>query len=127
MYFAHSNNDQHRFLTMFDDAKVQECYRRAESIVPQQALALENGKLSYDAAAKIAQHLTGESDEAFVRSAFQLLLANMVTEDEVAACLQAMAEWRRLFSRQDIADLELRVRSNLVLSLINHNDFVTVR
>ena len=42
LYFVHSHNDHHRFLEIFDDAGVQECYRREQSIVPQQVLALAN-------------------------------------------------------------------------------------
>ncbi|KAB2668803.1 MAG: DUF1553 domain-containing protein, partial [Verrucomicrobia bacterium] len=43
LYFQHSNNDRNLFLATFDDATVKECYRREQSIVPQQALALLNG------------------------------------------------------------------------------------
>jgi len=53
IYFYHSNNDRNLFLTAFDDATVQECYRRDESIVPQQALALANSRLSHDIAQQI--------------------------------------------------------------------------
>ena len=48
LYFVHSHNEHQKFLSMFDDASVLECYRRAESIVPQQALALENSPLATD-------------------------------------------------------------------------------
>src|SRR5205814_1822957 len=30
VYFVHSHNDHHKFLSMFDGASVLECYRRAE-------------------------------------------------------------------------------------------------
>ena len=53
LYFVHSHNDHHKFLTMFDDASVLECYRRAESIVPQQALALANSQFALAMAEKI--------------------------------------------------------------------------
>src|SRR5262249_3545298 len=46
LYFVHSHNDHHKFLMQFDDAGVLECYRRTESIVPQQALTLTNSKFS---------------------------------------------------------------------------------
>src|SRR6202035_6061022 len=46
IYFVHSHNEEQRFLGVFDDASVRECYRRSESIVPQQALALANSKLT---------------------------------------------------------------------------------
>ena len=50
LYFFHSNNDRNLFLTTFDEAAVKECYRRDQSIVPQQALALTNSKLVLNAA-----------------------------------------------------------------------------
>ena len=36
------------FLALFDAANVSECYRRSESVVPQQALALANSPLTLD-------------------------------------------------------------------------------
>lgn len=59
LYFYHSNNERNLFLTTFDQAAVKECYRREQSIVPQQALALSNSSLVLDAAARIAGLLTG--------------------------------------------------------------------
>ena len=35
---------------MFDDADIQQCYRRSESIIPQQALALANSRVSLEMA-----------------------------------------------------------------------------
>ena len=58
LYFFHSNNDRNLFLTTFDDASVKECYRRDQSIVPQQALALTNSRLVHDAARPIAKRLS---------------------------------------------------------------------
>ena len=54
LYFFHSNNDRNLFLTTFDAAMVTECYRREQSIVPQQALALTNSRLVLDSAKPIA-------------------------------------------------------------------------
>ncbi|NCF84969.1 MAG: DUF1549 domain-containing protein, partial [Verrucomicrobiaceae bacterium] len=45
LYFFHSNNERNLFLTIFDEARVTDCYRREQSVVPQQALALTNSKL----------------------------------------------------------------------------------
>jgi len=49
LYFFHSHNERNLFLSTFDEARVNECYRREQSIVPQQALALTNSKLVLDA------------------------------------------------------------------------------
>ena len=42
---------------MFDDADHLQCYRRSESIVPQQALALANSELSLKMAEEIAERI----------------------------------------------------------------------
>src|SRR5438067_9843983 len=80
LYFVHSHNEHNRFLSMFDDANVLECYRRAESIVPQQALALENSVASLTAAEKVARRLTDKlgnvSDPEFVRATFETVLVS---------------------------------------------------
>ncbi len=78
LYFVHSHNEHHRFLSVFDDASVLECYRRVESIVPQQALALQNSRLALTAAEKIADRLNTPdrvSDASFVKAAFEAILA----------------------------------------------------
>ncbi len=131
IYFVHSHNDQHRFLGIFDDASVLECYRRAESIVPQQALALENSKLALAAAEKIAARLTQKlgpvSDRDFARAAFETVLASAPTAAEQAACADALAEWVGALKKENAADPVGRARANLVHALLNHNDFITVR
>jgi hypothetical protein len=63
LYFFHSNNDRNLFLTTFDETLVKDCYRREQSIVPQQALALTNSKLILDASARIAERLSAEGDK----------------------------------------------------------------
>ena len=62
MYYVHSHNDHQMFLKQFDDAGVLECYRRTESIVPQQALTLANSKFSLTMADAIAARLGKGSD-----------------------------------------------------------------
>jgi mono/diheme cytochrome c family protein len=131
LYFVHSHNDHHKFLSTFDDASVLECYRRSESIVPQQALALSNSRLALDAAAKIAvrlQHRLGNvPDASFVRAAFELILGATPTAPEQAECEQALAEWAALLRRQGNPDAAARARIDLVHALLNHNDFITIR
>ncbi len=60
LYFKHSRDDQDKFLKMFDDADLLQCYRRSESIVPQQALALSNSGLSIKMATTIAERIAAE-------------------------------------------------------------------
>jgi hypothetical protein len=127
LYFFHSHNEEQRFLSVFDSPNVLQCYRRTESIVPQQALALANSKLTLEMAARIADGLdkAARTDTDFVRTAFEATLACRPTAEELAACEQALAQWRDLGRTRP--DGQRRARTNLVHALLNHNDFITVR
>ena len=122
LYFFHSNNERNLFLSTFDDAEVKECYRRDQSIVPQQALALTNSKLVSESAPKIATLLALPDEAAFIRKAFTVLLGIKASDAEVTASVSALDAWRKLPK----ATPE-NARSNFIIALINHNDFVTLR
>jgi hypothetical protein len=130
IYFFHSNNERNLFLTTFDGALVTECYRRTQSIVPQQALAMTNSQLVLDGSKPIAERIwkaispsESEVDDAeFIRGAFLVLLGSSPSEAELRASLEAIQKWRQL---PNVANHE--VRRYLVWSLMNHSDFVTLR
>jgi hypothetical protein len=127
LYFFHSNNERNLFLTMFDEALVTDCYRREQSIVPQQALALSNSQLVLTAAPQIAKQVTDRLAEptdrqAFITAAFELLLGFQPSTAEQKAALAALEAWQK----QPNTD-ESTARAQLVWALINHNDFVTLR
>jgi hypothetical protein len=133
VYFWHSDIDRNLFLTTFDDADVKECYRRDQSIVPQQALALSNAAIVHDSATTIAERIisagttagAGMSDEAFLDRAFVMLLDRRPSADERAACSAAIGKWRALGKPAGAgADPAL---VHMVWALLNHNDFVTLR
>ncbi len=126
LYFFRSSNEGSQFLTTFDDAPVKECYRRDQSIVPQQALALTNSRLVNDAAERISKKLAraGDDDAAFVRRAFAALMAMRPCEAEVAACTRALEAWR---AADTSAEKDAAARTQLIRTLINHDDFVTLR
>ena len=130
LYFVHSNIEHQKFLATFDDASVLECYRRSVSIVPQQALALENSPLANAAAEKIARrweaaHPPGTSDRDFVRAAFLLVLSVEPSEAEADAALDALSQFAEAGRRAGRSDFAVRARIGLVRALLNHNDFVT--
>jgi hypothetical protein len=131
LYIFHSHNERHKFLSMFDDANVLECYRRTESIVPQQALALSNSRLTLEMAKKINERLHEQlgpvSDKAFVRAAFEFVLCCTPSADESDACERALDEWTSLLKVRSIADPRRRARADLIAALVNHNDFITIR
>jgi hypothetical protein len=129
LYFFHSHNEYHKFLSQFDDANVLECYRRSESIVPQQALTLANSRFALQMAerfnTRLNERLGAVPDRVFAEAAFGTILASKPGPAELSACEQALAEWNKLL--QGTPDAVRRARLNLVQALLNHNDFVTVR
>ncbi|HUR54199.1 MAG TPA: PSD1 and planctomycete cytochrome C domain-containing protein, partial [Gemmataceae bacterium] len=127
MYFFHSHNEHHKLLGIFDDANVLDCYRRTESIVPQQALALWNSRFAQTAAAKIADKLPAGTDAVFVTAAFETVLGTTPTRAELAACEASLSELKEVLKELKDAERTKRARTQLVQALLNHNDFITVR
>ena len=136
------------FLTLFDAASPNECYRRDQSVMPQQALALSNSSLSLAQSRKLAARITadtgGDLDPigSFVTSAFERVLGRSPTMAERQTCDAFVREQSdRLSTRSELEaigsgdagpvppswDPAQRARENLVHVLINHNDFVTIR
>ncbi len=101
---------------MFDDADRLACYRRAESIMPQQALALANSELAIGMAAKIAEQIDGDGDGLIAR-AFETVLGRQADEAELAACREFLSSLPR----------PEHGTARLIHALLNHNDFVTIR
>jgi mono/diheme cytochrome c family protein len=147
IYFRHTPDSQAMFLKLFDAPDPTDCYKRDESIVPQQALALANSKLSYTQARLLARKISGESqqkagDSQFIRDAFEITLGRPPTEKELAESTSFLRQQKTLFvSPKGLTLLpagtasavppsqepSLRARENLVHVLFNHNDFVTIR
>ena len=141
LYFVHSHNNHNKFLSTFDDANVLDCYRRAESIVPQQALALENSPLAMLMAGKIALNIESalrandavakaierDNDADFVRLAFVWILSVEPSADEQTTMLELLRRMIELANQKQHPNPVSVARTNLVLSILNHNDFITVR
>ena len=131
MYFVHSHNDHQKFLSMFDDANVLDCYRRGESIVPQQALALENSPFATEMAGKIGGRIAAAapsaSDAEFLRTTFVTILSVEPTAEEQATMSELLQRMTELARIKNHPNPEVLARSNLVQTLLNHNDFITIR
>ncbi len=142
IYFRTTPDNQMAMLAQFDMANPNACYRREESVAPQQSLALMNGGLLLDQSRLLARRLskTGNKDREFAQGAFERILnrapsaselATMVHYLESEAVAKTMAggefpgEGEATVSPS--ADPVLRARENLVHVLFNHNDFVTIR
>lgn len=131
LYFVHSHNEHQKFLSTFDDASVLECYRRAESIVPQQALALENSSLATTMAGAIEKRISTDnpqmSDHEFVRLAFLTTLSIEPTEQERALVMESFDKLKKVASLKSPSSATVAARVGIVHALLNHNDFITVR
>ena len=114
LYFFHSRDGRSRFLATFDDADVFACYRRSESIVPQQALAIMNSQTAAASAKQIAAVFEPNiSSEALVRAAFSMILARPPAQAELA---------------ESLAYLKVQPkREHFIHALINLNDFLMIR
>lgn len=118
IYFRHSKEKRITFLDIFDLADVTDCYRRDETVMPQQSLALANSELVASSAARLRdqlQHLT--DDTQFVESAILLILNRPSRPKEVETCLQFLETGE---------DREVS-REGVIRALLNHHEFVTVR
>jgi hypothetical protein len=151
IYYHHARDEQMLFLTMFDAPSVEECYRRHETIVPQQALALSNSKFVFDRADEIARVVAVQAGDGstanFVTSAFELLLGRVPTEAEHVAAIDGLERLAAVESTDAPAAKETkeagaagsaeaaqsgtavrdRARAAFIHVLLNHNDFVTIR
>jgi hypothetical protein len=144
VYLRHAAEKQMEFLLLFDAASVTECYRRVESVVPQQALALANSTLSQAQARLLARKLASQAGDpaAFVRLGFEHVLGRLPTEAEQRDCERFLTDQATLLADRaklsaftsgpassvpPSADPTMRAREDLIHVLMNHNEFVTIR
>ncbi len=131
IYFRHSKEKRVEFLDIFDAANVTECYRRNETIVPAQALALMNSQMLGNIADRLAERISEQArtgnpervrDSAFVEMAFIEILGRPATVEERNAVERFCQSLRT--SQKSMS--EPTVESSLVRVLLNHHDFITV-
>jgi hypothetical protein len=148
LYYRHANDKQSIFMQVFDAPSPNECYRRVETVTPQQSLALANSPLALTASRKLAAELSGEvgaaaeKDETFIAAAYERVLCRPPASDERDACVEFLHSQAKLLTDaknltpfvgtgtatvKPAADPRQRARENLVHVLLNHNDFATVR
>ncbi len=145
LYFRHAKEKRVTFLKLFDSANVSSCYRRSESVMPQQALALANSPLAREQARVLAGRIgqeSGVSDSAFIEGAFVRILGRDPTHEERDACVEYLSEQAgHLAEKASLSAFNSgpastvkpsvnpreRAREDLVHVLFNHNDFVTIR
>jgi hypothetical protein len=128
LYLRHAAEKQAEFLQIFDGPSVTECYERRPSVMPQQALALGNSELAVKQARILAGKLSesGADDERFISQAFERILVRQPTAAELRQCREFLSSPIAV-STASAEKAAARARENLILVLLNHNDFVTVR
>lgn len=150
LWFRHTPDDKVLMLALFDAPDPEECFRRVESVVPQQALALSNSEISLDHSRILARQITDmvgsgsavETTSRFVKLAFEQVLSRSPSDAERAKCVgfldyqsQVLADVKKLTPLEGLdrttippaADARQRAREDLVHVLFNYNEFVTIR
>ena len=92
VYFRFNTEYKMMFLEQFDPANPAECYERRESVVPQQALALNNSALALSQSRLLAKRWAGSSAAEFVTMAFEQVLGRAPTAAEQARCERFLNE-----------------------------------
>ncbi len=117
LYFRQDKERQMTFLSLFDGAKVNECYQRKATVSPQQALAMFNSRIASQQGGKLAETHSSLNSHEYVNTLFELILCREPSSEEMSECAAFLAE----FSGSPAA------RHQLALAMLNHNDFVTIR
>ena len=112
LYYRHTPDQVMPFLEAFDAAGPTECYRRAATVVPQQAMALVNSRLSYRAAEAVTKGVAATEPGAAVVELYAKLLGRAPSDAEAKLCVEF---------------LTTNPPAALTQALFNHADFSTIR
>jgi hypothetical protein len=144
IYYRHAPEKFSPFMLAFDSASVTECYRRVETVVPQQALAMANSPLAIAAARQLASSIQAPDQAAYIDALFRLVLGRPPAAEESAAAARFLEDQARRLSDPSkltafdaapkkptadspAADPRRRARENLAHVMLNHNEFLMIR
>ena len=146
VYFQTAYEKQMTFLQLFDVASPEECYERKDSIIPQQALAMANSPLAKRQSRVLANSIMQQLDNTdvlkFIQMGFEQILGRPPSERELAVCQKFISQQTEKLSNPDVLtkfdsgakvdiaaakDPQIRACENLVLVLLNHKEFITIR
>ncbi|MDP7275227.1 MAG: DUF1553 domain-containing protein [Planctomycetaceae bacterium] len=129
IYYRYARDDKYKMLEIFDPAGVEECYRRHETVVPQQSLALANSRLVQTLAAAIGERLSAASHPEFVTAAYETILGRSPSAVERSITVEACKTLVDQLARQGLGAAEARTRahSHVAHVLVMHNDFLVIR
>lgn len=147
LYFGNYPEDGGRInmLGLFNAADPNGCYRRDNSVMPQQSLALVNSQFAIDQSRRATRHI-GKSlpadvdDKSFITAAYEVVLSRRPGEQELKLCLEFLERQRILYSDQPASktpkpdknrigpasDPRWRARESLIRTLFSHHDFITI-
>jgi hypothetical protein len=139
LYFRNTPNEKMLMLEVFDVADPNACYRRKESVVPAQSLAMMNSGLIQDTARMLASRLADKDN--FVAVAFETILSRQPTSAELQRCRKYLKNNMDQDQRQSESTFPdggtaqtlpskepaMRAKENLLHVLFLHNDFVAIR
>ena len=148
-YSCNPENDGKSELSkLFDAPEPGDCYRRSNTIIPQQALALTNSQLVHDLSSTLAAAVLRELPETELRTdadmgiciqhLFLRILSREATNTEINICLSAYRDQLKTGLPKDVKDQaeteacrdnprSLNALSSIARALLNHNDFITIR
>ena len=103
LYFGNYPEDVGRInmLGLFNAADPNGCYRRDNSVMPQQSLALVNSQFAIDQSRRATRHI-GKSlpadvdDKSFITAAYEVVLSRRPGEQELKLCLEFLERQRIL-------------------------------
>ncbi|HEV7225215.1 MAG TPA: PSD1 and planctomycete cytochrome C domain-containing protein [Pirellulales bacterium] len=155
LYISHHGEAREPLLETFDAANPGECYRRTQTVAPQQALALVNAELTLQPSRILARRLwqsvsvraadasqldAAALDANFVDAAFEHLLTRPPNEQERQAALELLRRQVEVYraappqnaaeptdASRPAADPALRAKESLIHVLYSHHDFMTIR
>jgi hypothetical protein len=152
LYYRHAPEKFMTFLQSFDSPSPNECYRRNETVVPQQALALANSTLVLDQARRLAATVSqaisaqpksqSQPQALYVDALFERILSRKPSAAERRVCCEFLAKQSDLLADthhltafasgnpSTVAgsrDRVQRSREDLAHVLLNHSEFVTIR
>jgi len=147
LYFGTYPEDGGRInmLGLFNAADPNGCYRRDNSVMPQQSLALVNSQFAIEQSRRATRHIgqtlqSDVDDKSFVTAAYEVVLSRRPTMKEQTLCLEFLERQRKLYSQQPAdttpkaektgggpsPDPRWRSRESLVRTLFSHHDFITI-
>jgi hypothetical protein len=143
LYLRQSPENHVDFLSVFDAPSPDQCERRSENILPQQALATANSSLYEEAAHLLADSLAKQHPDvdSFISSCFEAVLGRPSTPEEMSVSKQFVAKQAELLTNPAQLSLisspitgsdaasepQRRAREDLVHAVLNYNEFITVR